>query len=108
MGQHTRLFSSSETDTRVTAKMRLYLAIAVLMLALVAYTEAQEETFEQKMAKFTEQVTRTGQELGEKITTGFNDFQNSDFAVGARVKFNEWIDWMKSNSIQLNRSQFPA
>ncbi|KAL7394301.1 hypothetical protein ABVT39_023839 [Epinephelus coioides] len=70
-------------DKRATAKMRLYLAIAVLMLALVAYTEAQEETFEQKFAKFTEQVTQVGQNLGERLKTGFDDIQTSDFATNS-------------------------
>ncbi|XP_033496678.1 apolipoprotein C-I [Epinephelus lanceolatus] len=83
--------------------MRLYLAIAVLMLALVAYTEAQEETLEQKLAKFTEQVSQVGQNLGEKIKTGFDDFQTSDFAVNSQARFNEWVEWVKTRVQELSR-----
>lgn len=95
-----------------TAKMRLYLAVALLMLALVAYTgtcrdnhkisllsllflktdfalslslaEAQEDTFEQKITKFGEQITEMSRSLAEKAKNAFQDINNSEFAANAK------------------------
>ncbi|XP_049902557.1 apolipoprotein C-I [Epinephelus moara] len=78
--------------------MRLYLAIAVLMLALVAYTEAQEDTIEQKFAKFTEQVSQVGEKLGEQFKTSYDDFQTSEFVVSSRARLNEFIEWVKTRT----------
>nr|AAN02166.1 gastrula specific embryonic protein 1 [Epinephelus coioides] len=72
------------------------------MLALVAYTEAQEETFEQKFAKLTEQVTQVGQNLGERLKTGFDDIQTSDFATNSKARLNEFFEWMKTKVQDLN------
>ncbi|KAI3361197.1 hypothetical protein L3Q82_013397 [Scortum barcoo] len=69
--------------------MRLYLAVAVLMLAFVAYTEAQEETIEEKFNKFGEQVAAVGRDIAEKAKTGFESFQNSEFYTTSRNWFQE-------------------
>uniref|UniRef100_A0A671WK28 Apolipoprotein C-I-like n=1 Tax=Sparus aurata TaxID=8175 RepID=A0A671WK28_SPAAU len=70
--------------------MRLFLAVAVLMLAFIAYTEAQEETTEQTFAKFGEQMTEMGKDLAEKAKTTFENINNSEFAVTSRyIQFME-------------------
>ncbi|XP_040899396.1 apolipoprotein C-I [Toxotes jaculatrix] len=67
--------------------MRLYLAVAVLMLAFVAYTEAQEETFTDRLTSFGEQLQVMARELAEKAKTAFKEVQNSDVAVNSK----NWI-----------------
>merc|ERR1711915_96488 len=88
-------FFSAETENRVTAKMRLYLAVAVLMLAFVAYTEA-EETVEQKFAAFGKQMTEMSQTLAEKAKTTFDDISTSEFAVTTKNWFSEQFEMMKA------------
>ncbi|KAM3613834.1 uncharacterized protein V6R79_005622 [Siganus canaliculatus] len=53
--------------------MKLYLAVAVLMLAFVAHTEAQEETIEQKFATFNSQMSEFTRNLAEKAKTAMQD-----------------------------------
>ncbi|XP_069559979.1 apolipoprotein C-I [Brachyistius frenatus] len=76
--------------------MRLYLAVAVLMLALVAYTDAQGESVEQKFQRFGEQFSEMGQTLAEKAKTTFQDLHNSEFAVSSRNWFTEQFEKVKS------------
>lgn len=95
--------------------MRLYLAVAVLVLAFVAYAggccvnykplltlssvllcnflclcpslspaEAQEESFEDKLSRFGEQVSEIGKNLAEKAKTTFQELHNSEFAANTR------------------------
>ncbi|XP_059195424.1 apolipoprotein C-I [Centropristis striata] len=71
--------------------MKLYLAVAVLMLAFVAYTEAQEETIEQKLATFTSQVNDVGRTLAEKAKTALTEFQESEFAKKTTSWFQEQV-----------------
>uniref|UniRef100_A0A3Q3JI92 Uncharacterized protein n=1 Tax=Monopterus albus TaxID=43700 RepID=A0A3Q3JI92_MONAL len=47
--------------------MRLYLAVAVLMLAFVAYTEAQEDTLQERFTKFTEQISELSRSMRAKL-----------------------------------------
>merc|ERR1712189_41919 len=93
MGQSTwdtRFFFSSETENRVTAKMRLYLAVAVLMLAFVAYTEAQEETIEQK--------SEVGKSLADRAKTTFDQIQTSEFASTTKSWFEEQVEKLNQAS----------
>ncbi|XP_073342281.1 apolipoprotein C-I-like [Pagrus major] len=76
--------------------MRLFLAVAVLMLAFVAYTEAQEESIEQKFTKFGEQMSAVGQDLAEKAKTAFENINNSEFAVTSRNWFAERLEKLKN------------
>ncbi|XP_041844656.1 apolipoprotein C-I [Melanotaenia boesemani] len=76
--------------------MRLYLAVAVLMLAFVAYTEAQEETIEDKFTKFGEQISEMSKNLAEKAKTTFQDIHNSDFAESTRNWFTEQFEKIKT------------
>ncbi|XP_035862201.1 apolipoprotein C-I isoform X1 [Sander lucioperca] len=76
--------------------MRLYLAVAVLMLAFVAYTEAQEETIEQRFAVFQDQMAEMGKNLAEKAKTTFEQFQTSDLAVKSQNWFREQYESLKA------------
>uniref|UniRef100_A0AAX7TLH7 Uncharacterized protein n=1 Tax=Astatotilapia calliptera TaxID=8154 RepID=A0AAX7TLH7_ASTCA len=65
--------------------MRLYLAVAVLMLAFVAYTEAQDDTsFTDKFDRFGQKLTEIGQSLAEKTKNAFDDIHNSEFGTSTR------------------------
>ncbi|XP_068426535.1 apolipoprotein C-I [Clinocottus analis] len=77
--------------------MRVYLAVAVLMLAFVAYTEAQEQTMEQKFADFTQQVSDVTSNLAEKAKATFEDIKTSKFAVDSRDWFQTQIEKMKEH-----------
>ncbi|CAJ1062664.1 apolipoprotein C-I-like [Xyrichtys novacula] len=78
---------SLPASQRLTAKMRLYLAVAVLMLAFVAYTEAQDDTIEEKFSKFGDQVADLGRNIAEKAKTTWSEIQNSEFATNSRNWF---------------------
>ncbi|XP_034467316.1 apolipoprotein C-I [Hippoglossus hippoglossus] len=75
--------------------MRLFLAVAVLMLALVAYTEAQDDSIEDKFARFGERMSEIGQTVAEKAKTTFDNIHNSDVAVNARGWFEERFQQIK-------------
>ncbi|XP_036928814.1 apolipoprotein C-I isoform X2 [Acanthopagrus latus] len=81
--------------------MRLFLAVAVLMLAFIAYTEAQEETIEQKVAQFGERVTQVGQDLAEKVKTAFDSVHNSDAMTKTRDWFTEQFEAFKTKVQEL-------
>ncbi|XP_044063235.1 apolipoprotein C-I [Siniperca chuatsi] len=93
-------FFSSETENRVTAKMRLYLALAVLMLAFVAYTEAQEETIEAKFTKFGEQMSEMTRTLADKAKVTFEQIHTSDFAVNTRNWLQEQVEKLKTKFVE--------
>ncbi|XP_045901439.1 apolipoprotein C-I [Micropterus dolomieu] len=76
--------------------MRLYLAVAVLVLAFVAYTEAQEETIEQRFSKFGEQMTQFGGDLAEKTKAAIEQIRNSDFAVSSKNWLHEQFERLKN------------
>ncbi|XP_028437125.1 apolipoprotein C-I [Perca flavescens] len=76
--------------------MKLYLAVAVLMLAFVAYTEAQEETIEQKLAAFQDRLNEMGKTLAEKAKTTFEQVHTSELAVNAQNWFREQYENLKA------------
>ncbi|KAK9514082.1 hypothetical protein VZT92_027571 [Zoarces viviparus] len=80
--------------------MKLYLAVAVLMLAFVAYTEAQDQeeelTIEHRLNNFGEQVVGVSKTLAEKAKTTFEEIQNSKFATDSRDWFQRQIDNLKA------------
>ncbi|KAF3692149.1 hypothetical protein EXN66_Car007825 [Channa argus] len=57
--------------------MRLYLAVAMLMLAFVAYTEAQEDTIQDKFSQFGDKLTDLGRQVADHAKTAYDQFQNS-------------------------------
>ncbi|XP_036928817.1 apolipoprotein C-I isoform X3 [Acanthopagrus latus] len=83
--------------------MRLFLAVAVLMLAFIAYTEAQEETAEQKLAKFGKQMTEMGKNLAEKAKNTFENINNSEFAVTSRNWFTEQLEKLKTRVQEISQ-----
>ncbi|KAF4103240.1 hypothetical protein G5714_016123 [Onychostoma macrolepis] len=79
-----------------TAKMKLYLAAAVLMLVLAVHTEAQDEpTLEQQFAKFQTQVKDIADDLTEKTKTTFEQLDKSDFAIKTKNWFSEQYEKVK-------------
>ncbi|XP_078107957.1 apolipoprotein C-I [Sander vitreus] len=83
--------------------MRLYLAVAVLMLAFVAYTEAQEDTIEQKFVAFRDHMTEMSKSLAEKAKTTFEQFQTSDLAVQSKNWFQEQIESLKAKVREISQ-----
>ncbi|XP_071388880.1 apolipoprotein C-I [Centroberyx affinis] len=84
--------------------MKLYLAVAVLVLALAAHTEAQEpETIEEKLANFGTQVTEFGKDLAEKTKNAFQDLHNSEVATNTRSWFQRQLDSMKAKFEELSQ-----
>uniref|UniRef100_A0A669BT51 Apolipoprotein C-I n=1 Tax=Oreochromis niloticus TaxID=8128 RepID=A0A669BT51_ORENI len=76
--------------------MRLYLAVAVLMLAFVAYTEAQDDTsIQERFDRFGQKLTEIGQSLAEKTKTAFQDLHNSEFGTSTRNWFTDAFQKMK-------------
>lgn len=76
--------------------MRLYLAVAVLMLAFVAYTEAQEVTFEERFNQFGQQMSEFGQNLATKTKTALDDFHNSEGVQKAKSWLQEQVEKLKN------------
>uniref|UniRef100_UPI003AACC751 apolipoprotein C-I n=1 Tax=Centroberyx gerrardi TaxID=166262 RepID=UPI003AACC751 len=86
--------------------MKLYLAVAVLVLALAAHTEAQEpETVEEKLANFGNQMTEMGKNLAEKTKTAFEDLHNSEFATNTRDWFQRQFDIVKAKIEDLSQKK---
>ncbi|XP_076593606.1 apolipoprotein C-I [Chaetodon auriga] len=69
--------------------MRLLLAVAVLVLAFVAYTEAQEDTVEGTITRFGQHVTEIGSNLLERGKDAIERAQNSDIAVASKKLFQD-------------------
>ncbi|XP_018553808.1 apolipoprotein C-I [Lates calcarifer] len=76
--------------------MRLFLAVAVLMLAFVAYTEAQDDTVQEKFANFGKQLSEMSLGLAEKAKTAFEEIHQSQFATETRSWFDQLIEKAKS------------
>ncbi|KAG7474777.1 apolipoprotein C-I-like [Solea senegalensis] len=79
------------------AKMRLYLAVAVLMLAFVAYTEAQDDTIEERFSAFTDRVAEMSRNLAEKAKANMQEFQSSEFATKAKNWITERVEAVKNS-----------
>ncbi|XP_029928436.1 apolipoprotein C-I [Myripristis murdjan] len=69
--------------------MKLYLAVAVLMLAFAAQAEAQQDD---TLANFGTKVKEVTLDMGEKVKTAFEEVHNSDFAVNTRKWFAGQFD----------------
>ncbi len=76
--------------------MRLYLAVAMLMLAFVAYTEAQDATVEDKFTQLGQDMSNMGQTVLDKVKTTFDEIQNSEFAANTRRWFEETAEKLKN------------
>ncbi|KAF6716602.1 Apolipoprotein C-I [Oryzias melastigma] len=80
--------------------MKLYLAVAVLMLAFVAYTEAQEA--DATYTKIRDQLTEFGKTFAEKAKTTFDTIQTSEFAETTRNWFTSTFDKLKTKFDEMN------
>uniref|UniRef100_G3NGS3 Apolipoprotein C-I n=1 Tax=Gasterosteus aculeatus TaxID=69293 RepID=G3NGS3_GASAC len=80
--------------------MKLYLAVAVLMLAFVAYTDTEaqdaEQTVEQRFNRFGEQVAEVSKGLAEKAKTTFEEISTSQFAEDTRNWFQTQFESLKA------------
>ncbi|XP_061770673.1 apolipoprotein C-I-like [Nerophis ophidion] len=77
--------------------MRLYLAIGVLLLALLAYTEAQDDTIQQRFANVGDQLSEFGQSIAEKTKAAMKTIQDSDFAIATRNFFQNGFEKLKKS-----------
>ncbi|XP_072535130.1 apolipoprotein C-I [Salminus brasiliensis] len=76
--------------------MRLYLAVAALMLVLATHAEAQEEpTIEQHFANFHSKIKEFGSDLTDKTMATFKEIEQSEFATKTRNWFSEQFEKMK-------------
>ncbi|XP_056142562.1 apolipoprotein C-I [Lampris incognitus] len=84
--------------------MKLYLAVAVLMLVFAAFTEAQDtETIDEQLSSFGTKVSELTQDLAEKTKNAFQDMHNSEFATNTRNWFQEQFAKVKSSFDGLSR-----
>ncbi|XP_007231203.2 apolipoprotein C-I [Astyanax mexicanus] len=78
--------------------MRLYLAIAALVLVLAAHAEAQEEpTIEQHFANFHTKVKEFGSDVAEKTMATIKEIEQSEFAAKTKNWFTEQFEKMKKH-----------
>ncbi|KAF3839352.1 hypothetical protein F7725_018069 [Dissostichus mawsoni] len=79
--------------------MRLYLVVAMLVLALAAFTQAQEveaeATVEEKFAVFANQMSEMGKNLADKAQTTFEDISNSEFVSSSQSWFEQQLEKVK-------------
>ncbi|XP_074540195.1 apolipoprotein C-I [Halichoeres trimaculatus] len=75
--------------------MRLFLAVAVLVLALVAYTEAQDATFQEHVTKIGQQLTEAGKNFAERAHGVIEDIGNSEVVVSGRNWLSGVVDKMR-------------
>ncbi|XP_027868060.1 apolipoprotein C-I [Xiphophorus couchianus] len=94
--QDTPFFFCTETEKRKKVKMRLYLAAAVLLLALVAYTEAQDDSLAERFSNFGDQITEFSKNVAEKAKTHFDTITTSEFAENTRNWFTEQFQKIKN------------
>ncbi|XP_077430661.1 apolipoprotein C-I [Vanacampus margaritifer] len=69
--------------------MKLYLAVAVLLLALIAYADAQDETIEEKFNKYGEQVAQVFRNIADSTKETFDNIGNSQFANNVKNWFKD-------------------
>merc|ERR1711970_1314775 len=88
-----------------TVKMKLFLAVAVLLMAFAAHTGAQEEekTVEQRFAEIGAQVTEFSSTVAEKTKEAFEKIQTSETATVIRDWFSDTFTKVK-NSLNVNES----
>ncbi|XP_034089669.1 apolipoprotein C-I [Gymnodraco acuticeps] len=79
--------------------MRLYLVVAMLVLALAAFTQAQEAeaeaTVEEKFAVFTNQMGEMGKNLADKAQTTFEGIRSSEFVASSQTWFEQQMEKIK-------------
>ncbi|KAJ4922782.1 hypothetical protein JOQ06_022769, partial [Pogonophryne albipinna] len=77
------------SDIKFPAKMRLYLVVAMLVLALAAFTQAQD-------AEATVSgITEMGQSLADKAKATFEDIRNSDIVSSSQAWLEQQLEKVK-------------
>ncbi|KAK1795464.1 hypothetical protein P4O66_010630 [Electrophorus voltai] len=76
--------------------MKLYLAVAALLLVLLAHTEAQEEpTVEEHFANIHTKLKEFGEDLSEKAISALKKLEESELASKTRSWITENIEKLK-------------
>ncbi|XP_077383628.1 apolipoprotein C-I [Festucalex cinctus] len=70
--------------------MKLYLAVTVLLLALFAYADAQDETIEEKLSRYGDQVADVFRNLADNAKEKLDEIGKSQFATNVK-------NWFKDN-----------
>ncbi|XP_019948351.2 apolipoprotein C-I [Paralichthys olivaceus] len=76
--------------------MKLFLAVAVLMLALVAYTEAQDDSIGDTFTRFGDKMQEMGRDLADRAKTTFEEISSSEAAVKTKNWFTETFEGIKN------------
>ncbi|KAL0985040.1 hypothetical protein UPYG_G00152160 [Umbra pygmaea] len=86
-----------EKRRKPTVKMKLSIAIAVLMLVFAAHTEAQEaQTIEERFSKFSDQLKEMSDDMTVKTQDLMKKIGDSEFITKTRGWFNDQIDKLKT------------
>ncbi|XP_023688963.1 apolipoprotein C-I [Paramormyrops kingsleyae] len=88
------LLKTEKTDP-CCEEMRLSIAIAVLVLAVIANSEAEEPTLEEQFAKFQNQMKDFADDVAVKTKSTLDQIHQSEFAAKTRNWFTEQFDKMK-------------
>ncbi|XP_068180572.1 apolipoprotein C-I [Antennarius striatus] len=73
--------------------MRLYLAVAVLMLAFVAYAAAEEEqTFMERLTNFRQRAVELGQNAYARSVESLQQLANSEFVTKSKSYIQNTMD----------------
>ncbi|KAJ4922761.1 hypothetical protein JOQ06_022748 [Pogonophryne albipinna] len=94
------------SDIKFPAKMRLYLVVAMLVLALAAFTQAQD-------AEATVSgITEMGQSLADKAKATFEDIRNSDIVSSSQAWLEQQLEKVKQKIVPpyiiLSRCELPV
>ncbi|CAL8247519.1 unnamed protein product [Lota lota] len=88
--------------------MKLYLAVAVLLLALATQSEAQTvegptDAIVDKFNQFGDTVSELGQDIALKTKTAFQRIHESEFATSSRNWFSDQLEKMKAKLEELRQ-----
>ncbi|XP_036449127.1 apolipoprotein C-I-like [Colossoma macropomum] len=88
--------SLEKAETDNAASMRLYLAVAVLMMLVVAaQAETQMPPAFQKIADFHQKVVEFGSDLSDKASAAFKKLEESEFVTKTKSWFTEQMSKLK-------------
>ncbi|PWS23127.1 hypothetical protein DKP78_14770, partial [Enterococcus faecium] len=101
------LFSQRSEEKQPNLKMKLLVAISVLVLVLAAHSDAQESepTLEERFTQFQQQMQTLTEDMVEKSKTAFEQFHTSEFAVKSKNFFTEQFEKLKQKVHETFSSQ---
>ncbi|KAK3551856.1 hypothetical protein QTP70_030229 [Hemibagrus guttatus] len=77
--------------------MKLYLAVATLMLVLIAHSEAAEEpTIEEQVANFHAKIQAFGTDLSDKATKALKELTDSELFTKTSNWFTDKFEKVKN------------